>query len=321
MNSEWVKPYYELMDGIRMGIDQVTISIPYVPPVQGDEKLTQDQITKLISVQHHYKKEALGLINYVQNATQHMFKSALPKPLKGAPTLKRINVFCEEDGSYVATVTVGLLFGTPVLNYTFNPHKLTGEGLEELEALLTMTHPLGYAGIYSQGVITRFEFFLDIEDVNPSDLALLDTGRRMTTLYKGTTYHGRRGRNLVGTAYDKAAEQKLDRVLTRIEARIKRRDVTFQELVETGIANPFAPFIVVPAAALNVVASEWKCPELADQIRQHGLYGGIKNKQARKAITKRLREFSVAWWSPDAIWAKFGTIMDGFRPAFIGGVV
>ena len=293
------------MDGIRIGIDQVTISIPYAPPVEG--------------AQYLYKKEMLGLINYVQYATQHLFKSTLPKPVKGTSTLKRINVSCEEDGSYVATVLVGLCYGTPVLNYTFNPSKLTSEGLMELNALLTMTHPLGYAGIYIQGVITRFEFFLDIEDVNLSDLALLDTGKRITTLYKDTTYHGRRGRDLVITAYDKAAEQKIDRVLTRIEARIKRRGVTFQELVETGIANPFAPFIVVPATALNVVASEWKYPELADQIRQHGLYGGIKNTQARKAITKRLREFSVAWWNPDAIWAKFGTIMDGFRPAFIGG--
>jgi hypothetical protein len=96
--------------------------------------------------------------------------------------------------------------------------------------------------------------------------------------------------------------------------------VTFQGLVEAGINNPFAPFIVVPASALDVVAKEWPYdPELAHRIRQHGLYGGIKSGSARKVITKRLRELSVPWWNADSIWAKFGVIMDGFRPAFTGG--
>lgn len=167
----------------------------------------------------------MGLINYVRQATQHLFKSAPPRAIKGSSTLHRIRVSCEEDGSYVATVTLGLLFGTPVLSYSFNPSKLTSEGCLELEALLTMTHPLGYEGIYVQGVITQFEFFLDLEGVHHSEIVLLDSGKRVTTLYKTTTYQGRRGGTLVGTTYDKAAEQKIDLVLTRIEARVKRRDV------------------------------------------------------------------------------------------------
>ena len=320
MNSEWVKPYYELMDGIRMGIDQVSITIPYIPLQLPDVELDQDESKKLIAAQHQHKMTAISNINYVRWAAMNLFKSAPPKSVKGLATLHRIKVFCEEDGSYTATIMLGLFFGRPLVNYSFNPSKLTAEGRLELQALLTMTHLMGYEGIYSEGVIARLEFFLDVKDVPTSDLVLLDTGKRKTTFYKNTTYHGRRGRKLVGTTYDKAAQQKIDRVLTRIEARIKRRDKTLQEVVEGGIANPFASFIVVPSSALDVVASEWPYdPELATQIRLHGLYGGIKNGQARKAITKRLRELSVPWWNPDTIWAKFGTIMKGFRPAFIGG--
>ena len=320
MNSEWVKPSYELIDGITMGIDQVSITIRYIPLQHPDGEPDQDQLKKLITAQHQHKKMAISNINYVRWAAMNLFKSAPPKSVKGLATLHRIKVFCEEDANHIATITLGLFFGKPLLNYSFNPSKLTAEGRMELEALLTMTHHMGYEGIYSEGVIARLEFFLDVEDVPNSDLVLLDTGKRKTTLYKGTTYHGRRGRKLVGTAYNKAAQQKIDRVLTRIEARVKRRDKTLQEVVEGGIANPFAPFIVVPASALDVVANEWpNDPELAHHIQQHGLYGGIKNGQARKAITKRLQEFSLEWWNPDAIWAKFGTILDGFRPAFIGG--
>jgi hypothetical protein len=321
MNSEWVKSSYELMDGIRMGIDQVSVTIPYIPLAHPAGELDQEQLKQLITAQKQHWNEAISNINYVRWTVQNIFKAAPPKLVKGLKTLHRIKVFCEEDASHIATITLGLFFGKPLINYSFNPSKLTAEGSMELEALLALTHMMGYEGIYSGGFIARLEFFLDVEDVPNSDLVLLDTGKRKTTLYKDTTYHGRRGRKLVGTSYDKAAQQKIDRVLTRIEARIKRRDKTLQDVVEGGIANPFSPFIVVPASALDLVAGEWpNCPELAHQIRQYGLYGGIKNQPARKGITKRLQQLAVPWWNADAIWAKFGTIMEGFRPAFIGGI-
>jgi len=168
-------------------------------------------------------------------------------------------------------------------------------------------------------VISHFEFFIDVKGINTRDLVLLDTGKRITTPYKTTTFNGRRGSKLVGVMYDKGAEQKTDQSLTRIEVRIKRRDVTFQQLVESGIDNPFSPFLLVPASALTVVANEFKCPALVGQILQHGLHGGIKNTFARKKITSRLKELAVPWWNPDQIWSEFREILLGFRPHFIGG--
>lgn len=319
MNCEWVKKNYPLTEGIAIGIDQISITKPYKPPMLDTSDPTEAQVKQVAKAKIQYKHESLAHINYVRKTLATLFKATPPKPAKYGSKLDSIKVFCEEDGSHVATVRLGLHFGTPVLNYTLNPGKLTDKGFIELDALFCMTYPNDYEGLYIDGAITRFEFFIDVEGVKPADLVLLDIGKRKTTLYKGTTYHGRRGRPLVGTAYDKGAELKTDQVLTRIEARVKRRDMTFQQLVELGIPNPFAQFLVVPSSALETAASEWKYPELINQVRQHGLQGGIKNAPARKAITKRLGELVVPWWNPEHIWAEFSNIIIGFRPSFIGG--
>lgn len=320
VNCEWVKRKYQMTDGLTIGIDKVCISIPFNPPKPCDGQLPKGQTKQLALAQNNYKKESLNHINYVRSALRNFgFKTTRAKPIQGAQRLDRVGVYTEEDNSYVATVMLGLTYSTPVLSFSFNPSKLTDYGLDELEALLTLTLPNHYEGLYTDGVISQFEFFVDVEGVKVSDLVLLDIGKRKTTLYKSTTYNGRRGSPLVGTLYDKGAEQGTDHLLTRVEVRVKQREVTFQQLVESGISNPFSPFLLVPASALTVVANEFKCPALVGQILQQGLNGGIKNAQARKAITKRLAEFVVPWWNPDLLWDEFRKILLGFRPHFIGG--
>lgn len=320
MNCEWVKSRYPLVEGITFGIDRVRISIPFNPPKPSDGHLAKEHTKQLALAQNNYKKERLNHINYVRSALRNFgFKIAIAKPIQGAERLDRVGVSTEKDNSYVASVMLGLRYSTPVLNFSFNPSKLTDDGLDELETLLALTLPNQYEGLYTDGVISQFEFFIDVEGIKVSDLVLLDTGKRKTTRYKSTTYNGRRGSPLVGTLYDKGVEQGTDQLLTRVEVRVKQRQVTFQQLVESGISNPFSPFLLVPASALTIVANEFKCPALVGQILQHGLNGGIKNAQARKAITKRLAELVVSWWNPDLIWGEFRKILLGFRPYFIGG--
>ena len=321
MDCQWVKRKYQLAEGITIGIDRVGISIPFNPPKPCVKQLPMDQIKQLLSAESHYKKEFRKHINYVRSVLNSDFRVKTGKPNQGAQPLDRVGVYSKKDGAHVATVMLDLNYKTPVLNYSFNPSKLNDNGLDELDTLFELTLFNHYEELYTDGVIARFEFFIDVEGVNASDLVLLDTGRRKTTLYKTTTYSGNRNSNLVGTLYDKGAEQKTNQFLTRVEVRLKRRDVTFQQLVESGINNPFAPFILVPASALSVVANERKCPDLVGNILQHGLYGGIKNAHARKAITNRLKELAVPWWNPDNIWNEFRQILLGFRPYFIGGGV
>lgn len=317
MNIQMLEPIYISKD-ISIKMDQISISVPFTFPqlAQGEH----EQITKLIAAKKQYKKEALETINYVRLALIKFFKSALTQLGGKANKLDRIKVFCEADGSHISSVMLGLYFGKPLLNFTFNPSKLTVEGLLELDTLFAMTLPLGYGGLYSEGVISRLEFAVDVAGIAPADLVLLDTGKRKTTSYMGTTYHGRRGRPLVATLYDKAAEQKSDSLLTRIECRVSRRDMTLQHLVEMGIANPFEPLLVIPIYALDALAKESKDEMLAQRIQQDGLFGGIKNKYARKKVVGQLNEFVPKWWDTNEIWNEFRNVLNGFKPHYIGGI-
>jgi hypothetical protein len=321
MLNQHVKPSYPLANGINIGIDQISISLPFNPPTPSNQDLTQDKIKELAQAQAYYKKDFLQHIAYIRGYLSNILPATIVKVTKTKDKLHRISVRCATDGSHVATVMLGLCYGTPLIRYTFNPNKLTEDGWLELENLLDMTLPLGYGSMYTKGVISRFEFFIDVDALNHVDIALLDTGKRRTTLYKSTTYHGTRRSPLVATLYDKAAQLKLPSPLTRIEMRVKRPDIILQPFIESSINNPLAALLVVPTAALEALCSEWKnSPALVSQIKNSGLYAGIKNASARKKITARLQEMIVPWWDPIHIWEKFREILLNFRPDFIGGI-
>lgn len=176
-----------------------------------------------------------------------------------------------------------------------------------------------YYELYEQGVVSHAEFYVDVFGVNLADLALIDAGRRVTTMYKGTTYHGRRNSSLVGTMYDKAKERGEDGQRVRIEARIKRRDILFQCLVEGTLPNPLSSFLVVEKSKLQLIAQEWKHPQLADQIVELGMYGAVHNQHARKKILARLEAEAAPWWQPAKFWDAHKEQLRRFKPGYTGG--
>lgn len=311
---QYVREKRELLDGIVLGIDKMEIRIPWKRPSLENIDPKSETAKRLRKAS---KDKFESHLHFVQAQIMENFDTELSPGTSINDKLKRLAVFSRKDGSRVATIMYGLHFGNPVLTYQFNPSKLTDDGRWELNLLLEMTLPFEYATLYSQGVISRIEPFIDVLDVRHGDLVLLDTGRRKTTLYETTTYQGRRKSPLAATMYDKAKQLGLDMLWTRIEARIHRDDLTLQDFVESGIPNPFAPFLVVSAAALETVAKEWNRPQLVSEITQHGLKGGIKNSKARRAITLRLKEMTVPWWDPDHIWRQFREMTWGFHPSIM----
>jgi len=305
---------HALSDGVALGVDKVEFRIPYKQPPKGTIVQTSDSATH---IQPPGKNSFLNHLYFAREQIIDNFKVTQPKGAiaKGKPA--RIIVKSRYDYSRVATVMLGLYWGNPVLTYEFNPSKLTEDGVWELNLLFEMTLPFEYLTLYTQGVIKRIEFYIDITGIGYGDLVLLDTGRRKTSQYFDTTYHGKRKSPLAATMYNKAAELKQQEPRTRIEFRVQHRDVTLQDLVESGITNPFEPFLVVPAAALETIADELKCPRLANDIRKLGLYKATKNIHARKAITQRLKQMVVPWWNHDQIWDHCRQMLRGFRPTYM----
>ena len=269
-----------------------------------------------------YKREEyINKLRYIEHAIKNMTRCAI-KNLSN--TVKCYSIYSDDDddtySNKLCVITVGWKYGNHFLNIAINPSNLTLDGGCELQSLFSVLFNNHYEELYEKGVISHFEFYVDVPNTHLADLVLIDAGKRKTTLYRGTTYHGGRKSKLTCTIYDRAAKLKIDSALTRIEARINRRDLLFKDLVENGIPNPFDKFFVVPAEALKLIAQEWKQPQLPHMIREFGVYGAThRNPAARKKLLERLHEHTVPWWQPDLFWETNKKMLLEFKPEFLGG--
>jgi hypothetical protein len=307
----------EKMNGIEtthVGLDKIVIGIPYPKFPKADELNPPSQ--EEVALLQAKRKEFVASMKHIESMiTAGKFCCGKIK----SKDSKRYKVLSEVDGALLCVFSLGFSYGSGVINFEVNPHRLNSDKIAELLGLLSVMFDGHYDELYEQGVVSHAEFYVDVFGVDLSDLALLDTGRRATTMFKGTTYHGRRTSSLVGTMYDKAKERGEDGKRVRIEARIKRRDIPFQDLVEGNLPNPLSSFLAVEKSKLQLIAQEWKHPQLADQIIELGMYGAVANKPARDAILTRLKEEAAPWWQPDIFWAAHREKLLQFKPGHAGG--
>jgi hypothetical protein len=298
----------------HIGLDKIVIGLPYPQFPKADElnQPSQEQVALLQAK----RKEFVANMKHIESMiTAGKFICGKIK----SKDLKRYKVLSEFDGALLCVFSLGFSYGSGVINLEINPNRLTQDKIAELLGLLSVMFNDHYQELYEQSVVSHAEFYVDVFGEELSDLALLDAGRRATTMFKGTTYHGRRKSSLVGTMYDKAKEHGEDGQRVRIEARINRRDIRFRDLVEGNLPNPLSSFLVVEKSKLQLVAQEWKHPQLADQIIELGMFGAIANKHARNAILARLKKETVPWWQPELFWADHREQLLQFKPGHVGG--
>ena len=302
-----------MLDGkkIQVGLDRTVIGLKYPSfPKTDGTPLPKDQIELIHEMQKEFKAKMYHIKSTVTSGPHHC---------KGKKKdLKRYYVQSETDGTHLCTFALGYSYGTTVINFEFNPSKLSPEQFGEIGALMMVLFNDHYQEVYGRGVVAHAEFFIDVPEAVLSDLVLVDLGRRTTTPFKGTTYSGKQSSRLVGTMYDKGKESKTAGKLVRIELRINRRDIPFKDLVEQDQFNPFSSFLVVEASQLQLVAQEWKSPHLANNIKEHGLYGGVATSYARKKIGAYLKEHTVPWWQPDVLWAGHRELLLKLKPGPTG---
>lgn len=302
---------------VQVGLDRMVIGLPYPkqPKAVGDNPIPPEQIAKFHAAKHEFHVHRKYIEDTIKDVTTYHVSKTQNKDLT------RYKVLSEVDGNLLCIFSLGCSFGTGVINVEWNPSKLTAAQWAELQGLFDVFFYLGYADLYTNGVVSHAEFFVDVPGVELSSLALIDNSRRTTTKYMGTTYHGRRGARKVSTQYDKAKEQKQDGQLVRIEVRINRRDIKFRDLVESDLFNQFGNLLVVDVNRLHSVAQALNKPQLANHIIEWGLYGAVSNKPARENILKKLKEHPVAWWQPELIWEAHRNLLLNLQPEFVGGFV
>lgn len=300
---------------VQVGLDRLVIGMPY--PKQPKQNLTgpvtQEQIAKFIAD----KKEFVFGMKNIESMIVDNFPHYIGKTKN--KDLKRINVL-SKSGGLLCTFTLGFSFGTGVVNLEMNPSKMCPNKWTELFDCIDLFFSIGYYELYTKGVVSHAEFFVDVADEDLSGLVLLDDGRRATTHYNGTTYLGKRSSPHVTTLYDKAKEQKKDEKLVRLEERINRRDIRLQDLVEKDLFNPFSNSLVVNVKQVQLIANEFNKSQFENHIKEYGLSGSGINVHTRKKMLAKLKENTVDWWQPELFWASHRDLLKKFKTNHVGGI-
>lgn len=297
---------------IEIGLDRTVIGLPYPKLSKKDGENPTAEELNLLDAQRKSFVSHLKYIESVIHSGEYHCSS-----VKGT-NLKRYKVFSDIDGKLLCILTLGLSFSTAVINFEFNPSKLNSDSFAEIDGLLSVMFYDHYDELFENGVVSHAEFFIDIYGEELSNLALIDSERRSTTKYKGTTYQGRRGSRFVGIMYDKAKQLKNGGQLVRIEVRINRRDIRLKDLVEQDLFNPLSTLLAVEVIQMQVMSNKLECPHLGNNMAELGLYGAVKNAHARKAIWQYLAQHAAPWWRPDTFWAGHRQLLMKLKPGHAG---
>jgi len=308
---------YQNIDGIRVGIDNVRIGIPFPKPIINNDISDSTEIDPLTKEYEDQKNEFKSKMFYIEKIIKNTTKYKMNK-LKN--NLNHFYIYSDETNELICRIELGCVYGNYTINVSFNPSKLNQNKWYEIDDLLSVLFMNQYEELYEKGVISRFEFYIDVENVDINDFVLIDEGRRKTNIHKGTTYHGGRKSKMVCTMYDKGAQLNLKDKIMRIEVRLNRRDLKFRDMVEKGIPNPFAKFFVIHKDVLKMVTQKKGNLSLAHAIKEFGVYGLTEgNPPARKELLKQLKEYTVPWWQPELFWEIHKKMLLEFKPAFMGG--
>jgi hypothetical protein len=301
---------YEMNVVVEVTLDKFVVGLkcPQIPKGAKGAKLTEEEKQSIHADRAKYLVDMKNIETQIKLGKHFVQKT-------GEKGLRRYCVLSEFTDAPLFYVQLGNIKGTWVINFEWNPSKLSpverAEFLGSLEPMLNED----YHELYYKGVVSRAEFAVDVYGAEIADLVLIEKGRKSFHKEGATIYSGRRGSPHVLTMYDKAKQLGELGPWVRIEGRISRRDITFRQLVEDSlVGNPFGNAIIVDVKQLQLVASEFDKPQLAAHIMELGLQGAVKYKPLRLKILSRLQEVAVEWWKPELFWNEHQALLKELHP-------
>lgn len=279
----------------RIGIDKTTLGLKY-PNLSKKQLDSLDEQSKktIIEAQKKFFGEQMQLRNMMkddENYKKHFMKNKTSR-----------HIFIDDNGIHGFELHLGQISNTRIINLQFNPSKMNQSARAELDGLLSVSFNYGYHEFYSRAVISKLELFVDVLNMDVSDLVLVDLGRRKKTDFKNTQYFGKRNSRLTMANYDKAKQLNTDDCIERYECRISNRDLYFKDYVEQEQKNPFSDFVLIGRQDLQSIAQTKGNAKLAAAIENLGLYHAVANKHARESLKHQILNNRVSWWDIDIFW-------------------
>jgi len=232
---------YEMSTEIVVRLDKFVVGLkcPLIPKGAKGAKLTEGEKLEILTRRDQY----LALMKHIETTIKTCKHFVQNTKEKG---FRRFCVLSEFSDTTLFYVQLGCIKGTWVINFEWNPSKLSPDERAEFIGNLSAMLYNHYEELYYQGVVSRAEFAVDAYGKEISDLVLIEKGRKTFHKKETTTYSGRRASPHVLTMYNKAKHLGEQGLWVRIEARIKRRDISLQQLVEENpFGNPFGNAIIV----------------------------------------------------------------------------
>lgn len=196
-----------------------------------------------------------------------------------------------------------------------NPHKISGEGWDDLSALLTGCIDVDPVIFVRMGKITRMDVALDLPGLRLEDVIVRSSRSQKHGVYSNrygnpeTIYIGTpRSRRIV--AYDKPIEGSMKTAL-RIEARLKPGCRGWEV---AGLKNPFAKVALIPSNFSHPTGLQIPTQNIADSVRLGGLKRALLplNSSQRKLLKVAYKQAVSVLPSTDALWSKWPLILVGY---------
>ncbi len=299
---------------VVVGLDKLVVGLPFPKMPKGAElaKLSVQEKQEILEKGKQYIAHGKHIVNMVKLGDNYFVQNTKQ------PGLKRYCVKSGKTDAPVFSVYFGCINKTWVINFEWNPSKMSEDDKDEFLAALEGGMLDGHYGeLFQRGVVSHAEFHIDVYGADISKLVMLDNRKSSNQLVESTTtYSGKRGAALVLSMYDKAKQLGEAEMRVRIEARLKRRDMTLQKFIEyiDSISNPFGNLIIIDVIQLQSASHELQMPQLAGQLKELGVYGAVKNKHARQKIVAHLQKKMVEWWKPAEHWEHHKELLQGLIP-------
>lgn len=225
MLNQSVIDTFQPIQGVRIGIDKVALSIPLAKGGTHDYATKCHLGSEILNSEHHPKIKKTSKLGH--SAVEGKYFD---------PTGQR----------KILTVVVGTVWGRPYCQFVFNPNRLVSTDWQTIEEILCTCFEQGLCHLLENGVIRKLELSLDLANTSMSKLVTI--GSRImsgATDYKGTQYLGKRNSRLSVATYDKSKQLAdvegihIGHVLTRIEARLVLPTHTLLDVAEGQVTSPW----------------------------------------------------------------------------------
>lgn len=285
-----------------------------------------DKLSIVVTPPHDDDAQAIHSNIWTQFEDTNVFQSAEAKALKGWNAAKLIALKSCTARPLLQYRHAGKK--AQKLRLEFNPRKIGSKGISELQSVMTSVCNDGWDYVLAYGRVSRIDIAVDIADIRVDEFLFLPK-QAATEMQWGvgghveTFRHGLpKGNQTVVYSVKKKRQKQgkpwLSKSVVRVERRL--RNPAVNKLSDLGkLPNPFAGMTLAhnmpgPPAGKN---EDKRWSQFEDSVNVRGVRAALAllDEDRRTRYRLHLKQHTLPWWNPEAIWAKWPAVVEDLKIA------